>query len=72
MIFKKYVSIEKTFSKREIEEILRKHIEKELDSQDVDFRGARWLQDDYTYSFKDGAPYIEVVILIDDVKLRRK
>lgn len=57
--------------KKEIEDILRKHIDEKLAKEDDDFKNARWMQDDYTYSFKDGSPFIDVVIIIDDVQLRK-
>lgn len=71
-MMKKFVTFEQTLSKKDIESILRQHFANLLEEQDVDFRASRWVQDDFTYSFKDGQPSIDVIIILDDAKLRKK
>lgn len=67
----KFVTFETTLSKKDIELILRNHFDKLLSKEDVDFKDAKWMQDDYTYSFKDGDPSIGVVIMLDECKIRK-
>lgn len=68
----KSVSFEVTLNKKEIESIIRAHVESKLEQEDVDFRKSKWLTDDYTYNFKDGNPSIDVVIILDSVEMRKK
>lgn len=68
----KFVTFEKTFTRKEIEQILREHIAHKLSDEDIDFRQARWMQDDFTFKIENGEALIEVVIILDDVKLRNK
>lgn len=68
---KKSVSYEQTLSKSEIESILRAHFEKVLEKEDQDFKDCRWVQDDFTYTFDDNNPTINVVIILDETKMRK-
>lgn len=68
---KKSSSYEYTLSKSEIESILRTHFEKILEKEDQDFKDARFMQDDFTYNFKDNNPTIDVVIILDETKMRK-
>jgi hypothetical protein len=67
----KSASFEITLSKKDIEAILRKHFEEILSKEDSDFKDSNWCQDDFTYSFKDGQPSIDVVIILDSVKMKK-
>jgi hypothetical protein len=69
-MIKKAVSFEFLLSKNEVESILRKHFEAILEKEDVDFKNAKWCQDDFTYDDKDRS--ISVCIILDEVKLRKK
>lgn len=66
----KFVTFEHTFTKKEIDDILLAHIERTL--KDIDFKKARWVNPDFTYTFEAGSPSIFAVLLIDDVKIREK
>lgn len=68
---KKSVTYEKTLNKKDIEMILREYFETILDKEDFDFKNARWMQDDFTYNFKDGQPSIDIVFILDEVKKRK-
>lgn len=68
---KKFLSFEHSFSKGEIESILWAHLCKTLDQQDKDFKEARLVDADYTYFFKDNNPSIDVVVMCEDIKMRK-
>jgi hypothetical protein len=69
----KFVTFEKTFTRREIEAALLKQMEIELQESDVDFKEARWMQHDVTIRVNDEKEVTaEMVLILDDVKLRKK
>lgn len=66
---KKYLSFEHTFAQQEIEQLLIQHLYKKLNKEDKDFRNATLVQHDFTYSFQDGKPSIDVFVMCDHVKM---
>jgi hypothetical protein len=68
---KKFLSFEHTFTKGEIESIIWAHICKTLDQHDKDFKEARLVDADYTYSFTDKNPEISVVVMCDEIKMKK-
>lgn len=67
----KSVSFETTITKAEIEFILRNHFNRILNKEDSDFKDSKLNQYDFTYQFKDNAPSIEMVVLLNSVKMRK-
>lgn len=67
----KSATIEHTFSKEEIEQILWEHLCKKLMKEDVDFKQAKLIQNDFTYFFDDKKPAIHAVAIMGDLKMRK-
>lgn len=69
---KKFLSFEHTFTRSDIERMMRREIEQSLSSQDKDFREAYWCDIDFTYQKReDGAFDVEVSINCADIKFRK-
>lgn len=71
-MIRKFVTFEQTLTQQDIENILWEYFCNKLDKEDRDFKNSRMLQVGYTYRFESGRAEIDVVIMVEDAKLRKK
>lgn len=68
----KYLSFEHTFTKSDLERLMRREIEQSLMKSDKDFQEAYFADIDFTYRKRDdGSVDVDVYIHCSDIKMRK-